>query len=176
MINQSKLVKRSLVFMAGTVFAVGSHMALAATQQMGGQVTIQERDLSTQFQEWLNFGQIKVGSAGGTVTLTNDNTNVISATGDVTHVSGGVEGKLGIQGEQNYTVNVTVDDSFTMSAQTVAGAADLVVNPVRQAESLTLQANNGEWNYFYIGGTLTVPANQPADTYRGTYNATVNYQ
>lgn len=176
MMIQSKFARRSLALTVGVVLAVGSQLAIAATQQMGGRVSIQARDISTQFQQWLDFGEVKVGSTGGTVNLSADGSNAVSVTGDVVHVAGGGEGRLGIQGEQNYIVTVTVDDSFTMSAQNVAGAADIVVTPVRQGETLTLTAANGEWNTFQIGGVLTIPANQPADAYQGTYTATVNYQ
>ena len=96
--------------------------------------------------------------------------------GDVVHVGEGYEGRIAIQGEQNHNVTVTVDDSFAMSAKTLANVADLIVTTYPQSDTFTLQASNGEWNYFHIGGTLTIPANQPADTYSGTYNITVNYQ
>lgn len=176
MMIQSKFVRRSLGVAVGAVLAVGSQFAIAATQSMGGKVTIQPIDISTEFTEVLNFGDVKVGATGGTVTLTNDGTSGSSVTGDVVVSNGGTEGKLGIQGEKNYTVTVTVDSSFTLAAKNVAGAAALTVTTNGQGSTLTLLADNGNWNYYQIGGTLTIPGNQPADIYEGTYNATVNYQ
>lgn len=173
---QSKLARRALALAVGATFAIGSQVALAATQSLGGKVTIAPIDISTEFTDVLNFGDVKVGSTGGTVTLTNDGTSVSSVTGDVVVSSGGTEGKLGIKGEKNYTVTVTVDSSFTLAAKTVAGAAALTVTTAGQGSTLTLAADNGVWNYYQIGGTLTIPGNQPADVYEGTYNATVNYQ
>lgn len=176
MMIQSKFARRSLALAVGAAFAVGSQFALAATQSLGGKVTIEPRDISTEFTEILNFGDVKVGPTGGTVTLTNDGTANASVTGDVVVVNGGTEGKLGIQGEKNYTVTVTVDATFNLAAKNIAGAADLTVTTAGQGSTLTLLADNGSWNYFQIGGTLTIPGSQPADVYEGTYNATVNYQ
>ncbi len=173
---QSKLVRRTLALAVGAAFAVGSQVALAATQSMGGKVTIAPIDISTEFTEVLNFGNVKVGATGGTVTLTNDGSSVSSVTGDVVVAAGGTEGKLGIKGEKDYTVTVTVDSSFTLAAQNVAGAAALTVTTNGQGSTMTLAAAAGAWNYYQIGGTLTIPGNQPADVYEGTYTATVNYQ
>jgi hypothetical protein len=173
---QSKFAHRSLALATGIALAVGSQLAMAATQSMGGEVTIQPRDISTEFTDLLSFGDVKVGPTGGTVTLSNDGTAVASVTGDVLVVNGGTEGKLGIQGEQNYTVTVTVDSNITLTATNVSGAADLTVTTAGQGSTMTLLADNGSWNYFHIGGTLTIPGNQPADVYQGNYNATVNYQ
>ena len=119
---------------------------------------------------------MKVGSTGGTIVLSNDGSNTFSATGDATHIDEGREGRLGIQGEKGYAVSVAVDSTITLSAQNQTGAADLTVATAPQGSTFTLAAENGAWNNFYIGGTLTIPANQPADTYRGNYNATVDYQ
>lgn len=176
MMIQSKLLRRSLALTVGAAMAVGSQFAIAASQSMGGKVTIQPIDISTEFTEVLNFGDVKVGATGGTVTLTNDGTSSSSVTGDVVVSNGGTEGKLGIQGEKNYTVTVTVDPNFTLTPKNVVGAAALTVTTAGQGATLTLLADNGSWNYYQIGGTLTIPGNQPADVYEGTYNATVNYQ
>lgn len=172
---QTKLVRRSLALAVGAALAVGSQFAIAATQQLGGNVTIDARDIETNFHRWLSFGAVKVGASGGTVSISNDGTSNTTVSGDVTSVVGGEEGSLGIKGEQNYTVTVILDETFTMSPVNVT-ASDLTVTTSGQGDVLTLTAANDSWNYFNIGGTLTVPANQPADAYRGLYNATVNYQ
>ena len=174
--KQLKLAKKALVLATGAALAVSSQLAGAVTQEMAGRVAIEPRDLSTLFQSAINFGNIKVGPEGGTITVSNDHSQNFTVTGDVLHVDGGYEGRLAIKGEQNHTVTVTVDSSFVISAQNITGASDLTVTSLPESGTYTLQAANGEWNYFHIGGTMTIPANQPADVYRGTFNATVNYQ
>ena len=173
---QSKLNRHALSLITGAILAAGSFTAIAATQQLGGKVSIQFRDISTSFSEWLDFGEVKVGPSGGTVTLSNDASVSFAVTGDVIHVAGGTEGQITIQGEKDEVVTVTLDETFTLVAKSKSGAADLIVTTSGQGDTLTLLAENGNDNYYQIGGTLTIPSNQPADDYQGSYNATVNYQ
>ena len=160
----------------GAALAVSSQLAGAVTQQTVGRVDIQPRDIVTEHGGMLYFGEMKVGTAGGTITLSNDGTHTFTVAGDVVHLGEGYEGRVKIQGEQNHNVTVTVDGTFTLSATTLAEAGDLTVTTNPQSDTFMLQAANGEWNYFHIGGTLTIPENQPADIYTGEYNVTVNYQ
>ena len=174
--KQSNLAKQALVLATGVALAAGSSLALAVTQNLGGQVTIQPRDITTQFTNRIDFGNIKVGSEGGHILLSHDSSNTISVDGDVVHVDGGYEGRLGIKGEKDHIVTVMVDSSFIVKAQNRTDAENMTVTTSHQSDSYTLRASNGEWNYVHIGGTLTIPANQPADSYRGSFSATVNYQ
>ena len=173
---QTKLVRRTLALAVGATLAVGSQFAIAASQQLDGKATILPRDIATQYTYILNFGEVRVGTSGGTVSISNDNSSTQTVSGDVTSVSSGSEGILGIQGEKNETVVVSLDSSFILNPTTNPDAASLTVALAGQGDTLTLTADNGTWNYYQIGGTLSIPANQPADTYVGSYNATVNYQ
>ena len=53
-----------------------------------------------------------------------------------------------------------VDSEVILASENGLGG-DLAATTNPQGDSLTLSANNGDWDLFHIGGTLTVPANQP---------------
>lgn len=175
-LTRQPLLLATGVLLATAALTLTTQSAVAATQSLGSIVDIQPRDITTQHHAYLHFGKVKVGPSGGTISVTNDATNTFAATGDATHIDDGYAGRLGIQGEKGHTVSVSVDSTITLTANNQTGAADITVTTAPQDSAFTLTADNGSWNLFYIGGTLTIPANQPADRYRGNYTATVEYQ
>ena len=128
----------------------------------------------------LDFGTLLGGPGGGTVTI-NPVTNGRSATSGATLVGGGgrravFQGTGGI-----FLITVSGSTSVTL-ARAGGGAPAMTASLVRAATTsgggiALLGATllpRGVQTYF-IGGTLTVPANQPAGDYSGTFTLTVNY-
>ena len=128
----------------------------------------------------LDFGTLLSGPAGGSVTI-NPVTNGRSAAGGATLV--GNDGRRAVfQGTGGiFLITVSGSTSVTLT-RAGGGAAAMTASLVRAATTsgggiALLGATllpRGVQTYF-IGGTLTVPANQPAGDYSGTFTLTVNY-
>ena len=113
----------------------------------------------------LDFGTLLSGPAGGSVTI-NPVTNGRSAAGGATLV--GNDGRRAVfQGTLTRAGGgaAAMTASLVRAATTSGGGIALL--------GATLLPR-GVQTYF-IGGTLTVPANQPAGDYSGTFTLTVNY-
>ena len=128
----------------------------------------------------LDFGTLLGGPGGGTVTI-NPVTNGRSATGGATLV--GSDGRRAVfQGTVGiFLITVSGSTSVTLT-RTGGGAPAMTASLVRAATTsgggiallgATLLPSGVQT--YYIGGTLTVPANQPAGDYSGTFTLTVNY-
>ena len=128
----------------------------------------------------LDFGTLVGGATGGTVSI-NAVTGARSTTGGVTPVGAGTQRAV-FQGTGGIFL-ITVSGSTSVSlARAGGGAAPMTATLVRAASTsgggiallgATLLPSGVQT--YYIGGTLTVPANQPAGDYSGTFTLTVNY-
>ena len=128
----------------------------------------------------LAFGTLVSGATGGTVSI-NAVTGARSTTGGVTPVGAGTQRAV-FQGTGGIFL-ITVSGSTSVSlARAGGGAAPMTATLVRAASTsgggiallgATLLPSGVQT--YYIGGTLTVPANQPAGDYSGTFTLTVNY-
>lgn len=128
----------------------------------------------------LDFGTMVSGTTGGTVTI-NAVTGARTTSGGVTPVGAGTQRAI-FQGTGGILlITVSGDTSVTLT-RAGGGATALTASLVRAASTsgggvVLLGATllpSGVQTY-YIGGTLTVPANQPAGDYSGTFTLTVNY-
>ena len=128
----------------------------------------------------LNFGTLVSGPTGGTVTV-NPVTNARTSGGGVTLV-GTTAQRATFQGTGGiFLITVSGSTSVTL-ARVGGGAPNMTASLVRAASTsgggiallgATLLPSGVQT--YYIGGTLTVPANQPAGDYSGTFTLTVNY-
>lgn len=128
----------------------------------------------------LDFGSLISGASGGTVTV-NPVTNARTSGGGVTLVGTNARRAefLGTGG----IILIFVSGSTSVTLSRVGGGApNMTASLVRAASTggggiallgATLLPSGVQT--YYIGGTLTVPANQPAGDYRGTFTLTVNY-
>ena len=117
----------------------------------------------------LDFGTFTAGT-GGTVTVTA--AGVGSTTGDVGFAP------LSTNAADSFTVKGDPNRSFAIATQsgTVTGVVSnstMAFTTVPSATSAVLSVAGA--SAFTVGGTLTVASGQAADTYNGTYNATVTY-
>lgn len=130
----------------------------------------------------LDFGTLISGATGGTVTI-SPTTGARATSGGVTPVGGG-EQRATFQGTGGIIL-ITVTGSNSVSlARAGGGAAPMTASLTRAATtsgggiallgtSATLLPSGVQT--YYIGGTLSVPANQPEGDYSGTFTLTVNY-
>ena len=128
----------------------------------------------------LDFGTLVSGATGGTVTI-DPVTNARTTGGGVTPVGPAAQ-RATFQGTGGIFL-ITVSGSTSVTLTRAGGAAaPMTANLVRAASTsgggiallgATLLPSGVQT--YYIGGTLTVPANQPEGDYSGTFTLTVNY-
>lgn len=128
----------------------------------------------------LDFGTLISGPTGGTVSI-DAVTGARTATGGATPVGAGTQRAI-FQGTGGILL-ITVSGSTSVTlTRAGGGAAPMTATLVRAASTsgggIALLGStllpSGVQTY-YIGGTLTVPANQPEGDYSGTFTLTVNY-
>jgi hypothetical protein len=128
----------------------------------------------------LNFGTLISGATVGTVSV-NAVTGARTATGGVTPV-GTASQRAIFQGTGGILL-ITVSGSTSVTLARIGGGApSMTASLVRAASTsgggIALLGGtllpSGVQTYF-IGGTLTVPANQAPGDYSGTFTLTVNY-
>ena len=128
----------------------------------------------------LDFGTLLSGAGGGTITI-NPVTNGRSAAGGATLV--GNDGRRAVFQGTGGIFLITVSGSTSVTLTRIGGGAPaMTASLVRAATTsgggiallgATLRPSGVQT--YYIGGTLTVPANQPAGDYSGTFTLNVNY-
>lgn len=128
----------------------------------------------------LDFGTLISGATGGTVTI-NALTGARTTTGGVTPVGGGTQRAV-FQGTGGILLITVSGDTSVTLVRAGGDAPNMTATLVRATSTsgggIALLGGtllpSGVQTY-YIGGTLTVPANQPAGDYSGTFTLTVNY-
>ena len=162
------MFNRKIALLGAAVAALASTGANAATQTATAEARIITAVTLTQ-NTGLNLGTIAPSAAAGTVTLpTGSNTRTCSAS--VTCVGTATRGQFTVAGAATgFTVGITVPTSTSLTG---AGAPmGLTLVP-----SITGFTSTGAPVVFFVGGTLSVGANQVAGTYTGTYNVSADYQ
>ncbi|HEY0596669.1 DUF4402 domain-containing protein [Sphingopyxis sp.] len=128
----------------------------------------------------LDFGTMISGPTGGTVSI-NAVTGARTTTGGVTPVGAGTQRAV-FQGTGGLLLITVSGDTSVTLVRAGGGAPNMTATLVRAASTsgggiallgATLLPSGVQT--YYIGGTLTVPANQPAGDYSGTFTLTVNY-
>ncbi len=128
----------------------------------------------------LDFGTMVSGTTGGTVSI-NAVTGARTTTGGVTPVGAGTQRAV-FQGTGGILLITVSGDTSVTLVRAGGGAPNMTATLVRAASTsgggVALLGStllpSGVQTY-YIGGTLTVPANQLAGDYSGTFTLTVNY-
>lgn len=117
----------------------------------------------------LKFGVINVVSAGGTVVVNQQNewssTNMTKTTAPVSAAAFTISALEGVA----YSVVVATTTPLTRveGTETLAIAFD--------APSSGTVGATAALNTFFVGGTLTIPANSKLGAYAGAFDVTVNY-
>lgn len=167
--------------------AIASAMLCAPVQAADHQGTAEAvilRPLTLIKTADLDFGSLISGPTAGTVTV-QAATGVRTTTGGVTPVGSGAQ-RATFQGAAAIGLLVVMNGSSSVTLTRVGGGAapmtaslnhiggsGLATVSLPLIGSVTIVAAGVQT--FHSGGTLTVPANQPAGSYSGTFTMTVNY-
>jgi Mat/Ecp fimbriae major subunit len=166
MINKMKLA------LAGAVIATGmvSNAAVAATEPADATVEVLAA-VEVTVDADLDFGVVAASAAGGTVTVAAASAATPSASG-VTYISGGAPAEFRVtQASDGEVIDLTVDNP---SPLTGAGTDIVLSSLTISATDITFDSANLET--VYVGGTITLGANQAAGVYTGSFDVTAEYQ
>ena len=119
----------------------------------------------------MDFGDVSVGAAGGTVVL--DATGGRTVTGDAEAVTGGTQaaGVYNVTGMGTKAYSISDPGSVIISS----AGNNMTVNTFTHDAGPT-PALTGGADTFNVGATLNINPSQPPGAYSGTYTLTVNYQ
>ena len=153
---------------AMAVAALSSTGAQAATLSADAKATILSAVQLAQ-NDALDFGVVASSPTAGTVILPNgSNTRTCSA--GVTCVGAALRGQFTVSGAANgFVVTISVPATATLNSGTNTMSAALT-------QSITGFTSTGASQAFFVGGTLSVGANQAAGVYTGLYTVSANYQ
>ncbi len=178
--NMSRAALRRLAFAAAAAGAFASHPAWAANQT-GTATSVVVRPNTLVKSDDLNFGTLAAGTTGGTATV-DPVTGTRTTSGGTVAVGGGTQRAV-FQGTGGLLlITVSGDNSVTLARAGGGGSmtATLTRATTTSGGGITLLGSSATLlpsgvQTYYVGGTLSVPANQPAGDYSGTFTLTVNY-
>ena len=163
-------MKKLIILFTAVLFSANQAFAATATSAVSN-VKIVPVMTITKVNP-LEFGSIAtVGATGGTVTIAAVTGTVTPTSSGVTVLSTGsarTAGSFNITGEANTTYTLT-----ELTALSLAGPGTSM--PVALTSSANRQLGAGGTDTLFVGGTLTVGANQTPGSYTGTYDVTVTY-
>lgn len=120
----------------------------------------------------LAFGQLSVGTNGGTVTISNNGAR--SFTNDIALVTSPYNSaQISINGEGDMSITITMNDMIYLNdgnnheLQLNLTASEPIGQIILLNETGDLSVN--------VGGTVTIPAGSPVGDYTGTVNFSVVY-
>lgn len=163
--------------LAGTTFAQGNS---GKTSTWKGSATATAsatiiQPINIQNTGDLQFGNIAVNNQPGTVVVATNSSR--TSTGGITLPSntGNISAaSFDVTGEQNDTYALSLPTSATLSDNNNNNTMT-VNNFVSSLDNNVGTLSNQGTDAFTVGATLNVDANQPAGTYTGTFDVTVNY-
>lgn len=125
----------------------------------------------------LSFGNIAASAAPGTVTVSPNGSR--SFTGGAVAAGGtSTAAKFDVTGQAGLTYSITLGGSASLSDGTNTMAFSRISDVTASAittGNVTSGTLTGGAQSIYVGGVLSVGANQVANTYTGTVTATVDY-
>lgn len=164
MMNKMKIVFAS----AAAIAAMSSTAAFADTENATATVQILGAVNLQKFAD-LDLGTVAASSASGTVVLpTSSNTrtcNIVTCVGTATRARFQVTAAT-----NGYVIDITHSPTASLTGPGAAMPLTLA------ASTAAVTFNSASLQDIFVGGTLTVGANQAAGTYNGTFNVTADYQ
>jgi Mat/Ecp fimbriae major subunit len=164
MLNKMKIILAG----AAAAAAMSSTAAYADTESATATVQILGAVELTKFAD-MDLGTVASGAASGTVALpTTSNTR--NCTG-VTCVGTASRARFQVTAATNgYVIDVTHSPTATLTGP----GASMSLTLASSASTITF--NSASLQDIFVGGTLTVGANQAAGTYNGNFTVTAEYQ
>jgi Mat/Ecp fimbriae major subunit len=161
-------MKKIILGGAAAFAAMSSTAAFADTENATATVQILGAVELTKFAD-MDLGTVASGAASGTVALpTSSNTRTCTG---VTCVGTASRARFQVTAATNgYVVDITHSPTASLTGP---GAA-MPLTLASSASSITF--NSAALEDIFIGGTLTVGANQVAGTYNGAFTVTADYQ
>jgi hypothetical protein len=158
-------MNNKFIIAAAPVIATLFSAAIANAEQISADAVaiINNENLVIEQIEGLEFGELAVGSTGGTFNVASQ-----SATGDLVQLNGSNPAEFQVSGVANTAYNIIADSSVTLNS-----GADSMSASLTAPNSSAL--NGSGVNIFEIDGTLSVAGNQPDGSYSGQYNVSVSY-
>jgi Mat/Ecp fimbriae major subunit len=162
-------MKKIVLAGAAAVAAMSSSAAFADTESATATVQILGAVELTKYAD-LDLGTVAAGAASGTVALpTSSNTRTCTG---VTCVGTASRARFQVTAATNGYV-IAITHSPTASLTNGVGAP---MSLTLASSAASINFNSAALQDIFIGGTLTVGANQAAGTYNGTFNVTADYQ
>lgn len=141
----------------------------AQTDTTSGLPTPPDDLIATQWAN-LYFGKIAPGTASGNVKISHTGQQTCDA--PLTCLPGAYHAaRFGVMGEAGYAYVISVDSSTTVQSN---GAETMQVTNIHPSHTTGVLVEG--YSEFYIGGDLTIAANQTPGHYAGTYQVSVDYQ
>lgn len=175
--NKHATISSTMFRLAVLALAMGSTgSAIAAVANATSTGTVVAPIAITKVAD-LSFGNFTSSAAAGTVTISPNNARGVS--GGVT-AAGGTSAAARFDvvgsGTSTYSISLTGTSVLTSGADTMAftRVSDVSASAITSGDVTTGTLTAGAQSIF-VGGVLTVAANQPAGVYGGTVIATVDY-
>ena len=164
MLNKMKIVLAGVAAVA----AMSSTAAFADTENATATVQILGAVELTKFTD-LDLGTVASGAAVGTVALpTSSNTRTCTG---VTCVGTASRARFQVTAATNgYVVAISHSPTATLTGPGASMSLALA------ASTTSVTFNSAALQDIFVGGTLTVGANQVAGTYNGAFTVTADYQ
>ncbi len=164
MLNKMKIVLAG----AAAVAAMSSTAAFADTENATATVQILGAVNLQKFAD-LDLGTVAASSTAGTVSLpTASNTRTCNV---VTCVGTASRARFQVTAATNgYVIDITHSPTASLTGPGAAMSLTLA------ASTAAVTFNSASLQDIFVGGTLTVGANQVAGTYNGTFSVTADYQ
>ena len=152
-----------------------------AANQTGTATTVVVRPNTLVKVDDLDFGTLVAGATGGTATV--DPTTGARTTGGGTAAVGSGAQRAVFQGTGGLLLIIVSGDNVVTLTRSGGGGsmtATLTRAMTTSGGGITLLGSSATLlpsgvQTYYVGGTLSVPASQPAGDYSGTFTLTVNY-
>ena len=161
------------ILLAAGMIALASGTAHAATATGSAKATVVAPLAITHTNAAaLDFGTFTAGT-GGQIAITAAASPTTTPSGGVAFVSGNTNSadSFSVTGDTTRSFNVSFGGPVTVSTAGPTPATMSFSPTGVSSAALTAGAYT-----LYVGGTLTVGANQTAGAYTGTYSVTVTYQ
>lgn len=165
----------SLVVMALALAGTGNAMAADATASSTGTVVT---PITIAKAADLSFGSFAGGGTAGSVTVSTSGARTKDG-GAVLMPGAGTAAQFDVAGAASANYSITLAPPATLSSGTntmvFSAVSDLTGGGATSGNVTSGTLTSGGAQSIYVGGVLTVAANQPAGTYIGNITATVEY-